>query len=215
MQIRQACATAREALLGRRRKQARRRKAIADGRDGVVEPRSGGKGLSYAELVGGNDFRLNVDAKAPLKDPKDYTIVGKPVPRLDIPAKVFGSFKFVQDVPVQGMVHARVVRPTAHEGDAPSWSDATAARSPATSACAKKGNFLAVLAPTEWAAIKASRTDRRQVDRLGGPARQGEAVGMRAQLEACPRRGPAEGGRQRGGAQGAGREVARRLTTSR
>ena len=48
-------------------------------KDGVVVPKTGGKGVAYAALVGGKDFRLTVDAKAPLKDPKDYTIVGQSI----------------------------------------------------------------------------------------------------------------------------------------
>jgi nicotinate dehydrogenase subunit B len=156
MQIRHAAATAREALLD----QAASKLGIAKGelvvREGVISPRSGGKGLSYAELVGDRKLTIKVDQKAPLKDPKDYTIVGKSVPRLDIPAKIFGIFKFVQDVKVPGMVHARMVHPAALRAKLESFNDAACRKIPGYVRAVRKGDFLAVVATNEWAAISAS-----------------------------------------------------------
>jgi hypothetical protein len=54
-------------------------------------PAAGGQGLGYAELVGEGRFEIAVDAQAPLKDPKDYTIVGKSVARFDIPGSARAS----------------------------------------------------------------------------------------------------------------------------
>ena len=42
---------------------------------------------------------------------QDYKIVGKPQPRVDIPAKITGRFIYMQDFKVPGMLHGRVVRP--------------------------------------------------------------------------------------------------------
>src|SRR5262245_51511254 len=92
MQIRRAAATARETLFGLaavRLKVAKDQLAV---RAGVVSAKAGGEGLSYAQLVGNRTFTVKVDPAAPLKDPKDYTIVGTSVPRLDIPAKILGTF---------------------------------------------------------------------------------------------------------------------------
>src|SRR5207344_1240349 len=90
MQIRQACATAREALLD----DAAKRLDVARGdlviKDGVIGAKSGAKRVAYGELVGDRRLEMKVDAKAPTKDPSTYTIVGKPVARLDIPEKVTG-----------------------------------------------------------------------------------------------------------------------------
>ena len=71
------------------------------------------------QLVGEQQLAMKIDPAAPLKDPKDYTIVGTSVPRLDIPAKIFGTFNFVQDVKLPGMLHARVVHPAGVRRDAP------------------------------------------------------------------------------------------------
>jgi CO/xanthine dehydrogenase Mo-binding subunit len=156
MEIRRAAATARETLLDRaaaRFKVAKDQLSIGAG---VVSPRSGGEGLSYAQLVGDRTFTLKVNPSAPLKDPKDYTIVGTPVPRLDIPAKIFGTFSFVQDFKLPGMLHARMVHPAAIGAKLQSWNDAACRQIPGYFRTVRKGDFLAVVAANEWAAIRAS-----------------------------------------------------------
>ena len=92
VQIRQAAATARQALIDL----AAQRLNVAGGRSRGrrrrwCAPKAGGRGVSFAELLGGNSFDLKLDPKAPLKDPRTYTIVGKSLPRPDLPAKVTGS----------------------------------------------------------------------------------------------------------------------------
>jgi nicotinate dehydrogenase subunit B len=91
MQIRQAAATARVALMdeGAKRLGLSRDDVIV--RLGRVYSRVDGKNVEYGELVGGKNFSLKVDSNATLKDPASYTIVGKPVQRLDIPDKVTAS----------------------------------------------------------------------------------------------------------------------------
>lgn len=77
--------------------------------DGVVS--GNGQSRTYAELLGGKRFNRTVTGRAPLKDHRTYRVVGTPVPRIDIPRKVRGVNGFVTDVRLDGMLHARVVRP--------------------------------------------------------------------------------------------------------
>jgi len=158
MQIRQAAATARDALLAQVATGQGTSKDAFTINDGVVIPKSGGKGWSYGELVGGRDFQLKLDPKAPLKDPKDYTIVGTPVARLDIPDKVTGRFTYMHDFKRKGMIHARVIRPAAMKATLLAWNDFEARKIPGYIGAIRKGNYLAVLGRNEWAAIKASET---------------------------------------------------------
>src|SRR5436190_4586415 len=155
VQIRQACATAREALLDRAAQKLGVPRGDLAVQDGWI--RGNGKRVAYAELVGDRRLELKVDAKAPLKDPSAYTIVGKPVARLDIPEKVTGRFTYMQDLKVKGMVHARVVRPPAMRATLEDWSDAQCKQIPGYLGAVRKGSFLAVVAHDEWAAIKAMR----------------------------------------------------------
>ncbi len=79
--------------------------------DGIVRRRGGNDARSYGELLRGRHIRLTLDGDAPVKHPTDYRIVGQRVPRADIAAKAAGSFTYVHDVRVPGMLHGRVVRP--------------------------------------------------------------------------------------------------------
>ncbi len=156
MQIRQAAATARAALVS---EAARRLHLAADElttRDGAVVAKATGTRVAYGEIVGSRSFELKVDPKAPLKDPADYRFVGQSVPRLDIPEKVTGEFTYMQDFALPGMLHARVVRPAAMRANLVSYDDSAAKRVKGFARTVREGNFLAVVAETEWAAIKAS-----------------------------------------------------------
>ena len=155
MQIRQACATARAALVA----QAAQRLGVAASdvttQDGACTAR--GQRVSYQDLIGSRNFELKVDPKAANKDPAAYKIVGKPVPRLDIPAKVTGEFQYMQDFRLPGMLHARVVRPAGVHSELASYDDSAAKKIPGYVQTVRKGNFLAVVGTSEWAAIRASR----------------------------------------------------------
>jgi nicotinate dehydrogenase subunit B len=156
MEIRRAAATARETLLDQAASRLGLAKDMLAVRDGLIAPRSGGNGVSYAQLIGGRKFTVKVDPAAPLKDPKDYTIVGTSVPRRDIPAKIFGTFSYVQDFKLPGMLHARMVHPAAVGAKLESFNDAACRKIPGYVRAVREGDFLAVVATNEWAAIRAS-----------------------------------------------------------
>jgi nicotinate dehydrogenase subunit B len=158
MQIRRAAATAREALLTRASSKLRVAKDLLGINDGLIAPKAGGDGLSYAQLVAGQMFTIRVNPAAPLKDPRDYKIVGKPVPRLDIPAKIFGTFTYVHDFKLPGMLHARMVHPAAVGASLEAWNDDACRKLPGYLQAVRKGDLLAVVASNEWAAIRAART---------------------------------------------------------
>src|SRR5260221_9105497 len=50
-----------------------------------------GRKLGYGELVAGDMLHVQAQPKSKLKDPATYAIMGQPVPRVDIPAKVTGG----------------------------------------------------------------------------------------------------------------------------
>lgn len=155
MQIRQAAATARKALV----EMAARHLGVSPTElrieDGIVkgDPES----ISYAELVGGRTFSLKLNKDAPVKDPASYTIVGKSVPRLDIPPKATGRFMYMQDFRVAGMLHGRVVRPLAIGASLEGVDETSVNGVPGLVKVVREGNFLGVVATTEWGAIQAAR----------------------------------------------------------
>src|SRR5579885_10330 len=155
MQIRQACAAARQALLAEAAKKLGTDQLTVN--DGVIS--GGGKKVSYAELIGGKSFAITLDPKQPAKEkaPKDYKIVGKPVPRVDIPDKVTGRFTYMQDFRVPGMLHGRVVRPPAIGAKLESVDDGALKKIPGIVKVVREGNFLGVVADNEWDAIRGAR----------------------------------------------------------
>ncbi|WP_034293456.1 molybdopterin cofactor-binding domain-containing protein [Herbaspirillum sp. RV1423] len=155
VQIRQAAATAREALILMAAARLQKPASELMVQDGVVRPKAGGAGLSFAELVGGKRFDLKVDAKAPLNSPQDYRVVGKPLLRPDVPAKVTGTHVYVHDVKLPGMLHGRVIRP-AGEGARIVLIDESSVRSFPGVRVVRIGDFLGVAAPDEWDAMQAA-----------------------------------------------------------
>ncbi len=111
--IRQAAATARQAILNLGAARLKRPASELTIARGAVRPSAGGSGVSIGKLIGGKRLNLGVNAKAPLKDPTTYTIVGKPLLRPDVPGKCTGTREYVQDHTVPNMLHGRVIRPPA------------------------------------------------------------------------------------------------------
>src|SRR5260221_944271 len=54
-----------------------------------------GRRLSYGDLVSDQMLHVRAEPRSDLLDPKDYRVIGKPVPRVDIPAKVTGGVAYV------------------------------------------------------------------------------------------------------------------------
>ena len=151
--VRTACAEARAVLLER----AAERLGVEPGkltvRDGVVSV--GGdesRSVSYVELLGGRSFDRKISGKAQPKRREDYRVVGTTVQRVDLPAKFTGVGSYVQDLRLPGMIHGRVVRPPVPR--ARPISVGTLPRE--IGRVVQIGAFLAVVADTEEAAIRAA-----------------------------------------------------------
>jgi len=123
------------------------------------------KKVSYGELIGGKRFNVtltgnNIDATtgvAKVKPVQELKIVGKPLPRYDIPAKVDGSQKWAVDVKVPGMVHARNVKPPVAGAKLISIDESSVRGVPGFIKVVSKGNYVAVVCEREEQAIAASK----------------------------------------------------------
>ena len=113
------------------------------------------KRVSYGELIGGRTFDVKVSEKPKFKDARDYRVMGQPVPRLDIPPKVTGEYRYIGDFSMPGMLHARVVRPP--EAGATVVSVDESAKLPGLVRVVRRGNFVAVVCEREEQAIEAAR----------------------------------------------------------
>lgn len=130
--------------------------------DGVVQPaHDPGRSVPYGKLAG-QPFGEAMTGDAPVKAPADYAIVGRSVPRVDLPAKLTGAPAYVQDVEIAGMLHGRVIRPFVRTMDGVGATvvavDEGAARQVADVVqIVRDGSFLGVVAEREEQAIAASR----------------------------------------------------------
>ena len=155
MQIRQACATAREALISSAAQKLGVSAADVVTKDATCS--AGGKSISYVDLLGNEVLNIKLNPQARLKSPATYTVVGKSIPRVDIPAKLTGEFTYMQDFKVPGMLHARVIRPKGIGSKLVSFDDSQAKKVSGFVQVIREGNFLAVVATNEWDSIRASK----------------------------------------------------------
>jgi nicotinate dehydrogenase subunit B len=122
--------------------------------DGIVSAPDGRK-VSYGDLVAALDLNREATAKATPKPAASHKIVGRPIPRFDVPAKVTGGMAYVQDMRLPDMLHGRVVRPPRYGSKLDSVDEAAAKAVPGVVAVVRDGSFLGVVAQREEQAIKA------------------------------------------------------------
>jgi nicotinate dehydrogenase subunit B len=157
MQIRQAAATARAGLIAQAAKRLKRNAADLVVVDGTVRVNDGSASVGYADIIAGRRFELALDKNALLKDPATYKHVGHSRQRLDIPDKVTARFTYMQDFRVDGMLHGRPVRPPSIGATLQAVDESSVSNVPGLVKVVRKGNFLGVVAKTEWGAITAAR----------------------------------------------------------
>jgi len=155
VQIRQAAATARQALIAVAATQMNVPIDSLDAIDGEVRPIGGGKGIAFQNLIGNQQFKLKIDSKAKLRNPNTYRYVGKGLPRPDVPAKVMGTHVYMQDFSLPGMLHARVIRPQS-VGSRIISVDESSIKRIGKARIVRIEDFLAVVAEDEWDAQRAS-----------------------------------------------------------
>ena len=152
-----AGATAREALLdiASKRLGAPVEQLVIN--DGVVSIKSdASKKISYGELIGGKKFNLTLNTRAKRKNPAEWTVLGKPVPRVEIPAMTTGEFEYVHNVRLPGMLYGQVVRPPAYGSTLMSVDEGSVKGLPGNVKVVVKKNFVGVVAEKPWQAMQAA-----------------------------------------------------------
>ncbi len=153
----QAAATAREALVGMA---AQKLDISADQlavKDGVITAKDG-RHVSYSELIGGKHFDIAVSSTAKRRSPSEWEVLGKPVPSMDSVALMTGTFEFVHNVHVPGMVHGRVVRPPETGATVASVDEKSVQQVPGLIKVVVRNNFVGVVAEKQWQAAQAVKS---------------------------------------------------------
>src|SRR5262249_34390533 len=126
-------------------------------KDGVISMKANpGKKVSYGELVGGQTFAMALNPGAKRKLPSEWTILGKPLPRVDIPFMATGQFEYVHNVRVRGMLHGQVVRPPAVGATLVKVDETSVQGLPGLVKVVVKKNFAGVVAEKPWQALQAA-----------------------------------------------------------
>ncbi len=152
----QAAATAREALVSMAAQNLNVPVDHLTVADGVIHA-SGGKAITYAELIGAKHFNMKVSSTAKRRSPQDWKVLGKPVPSMDCVALMTGTFEFVHNVSVPGMVHGRVVRPPETGGTVGSVDEQSVQQLPGFIKVVVRNNFIGVVAEKQWQAEQAAK----------------------------------------------------------
>jgi nicotinate dehydrogenase subunit B len=131
--------------------------------DGLIRGKDN-RSVSYGELISGDTIQLQLADDVAVKSADAYSIVGKSVPRVDLPAKATGELVYVHDVRVPGMLHGRVVRPPYAGVDVGDFignsliavDEGSVSDIPGLVAVVQIGDFVGVVAEREENAIKAA-----------------------------------------------------------
>jgi nicotinate dehydrogenase subunit B len=154
--IRNAAAQVREILIG----EAGRRFGIVPEElraeaKAIVAP--DGRSVGYGELVATELLHVEAQPQSKLKTPSSFKVMGQSLARVDIPAKVTGGAAYVHDLRLDGMVHARVVRPPSPEAKLLDLDTGPVEKMPGFISVVRDGRFLAVVAEREFQAVQAMR----------------------------------------------------------
>jgi nicotinate dehydrogenase subunit B len=150
-----AAATARETLVRLASAQLNAPTQDLVAREGAVSVKSTpSRRVSYASLIGGKTFEVQLNPKAARIHPRDWTVLGTPVPRVDMRAMATGEFEFVHNVRVAGMLHGRVVRPPSPGATVMRVDESPVRGVPGLVKVVVKNNFIGVVAEKPWQAVQ-------------------------------------------------------------
>lgn len=154
---------------------------------GKVLHQASGRSLRYGELAG-EAARIPLAAEPEIKTPDQFTLIGKPMARLDTPVKLTGAAKFGIDIRLPDMVFAAVVTCPVFGGKVQSYDEAAIKDRRGFIAVVPIESGVAVVAdrfwrakeaasalPVTWEEGAAARTDSKRFDAdyvaaLDGPA---------------------------------------------
>ncbi|MBA3354862.1 MAG: xanthine dehydrogenase family protein molybdopterin-binding subunit [Pyrinomonadaceae bacterium] len=176
--FRQAGATARVMLIGAAAKNWKVDSASLRAENGyVINPASGARASfgSLAEVAA----TMTPPKDVPLKDPKDFKLIGKPTRRLDTPDKVNGAAQFGLDIAIPGMMTVLVARAPVFGGKVLNFNADKAKAVPGVKNVVQIPSGVAVIAKGFWPA-KQGR-DKLEISWDDGPNAALSTTGMREQ----------------------------------
>lgn len=151
--VRKAAAAAREVLIAAAAQEWGVAAETCRAESGKVIHTPSNRSIDYGSLLE-RAAKIDPPADVRLKDPKDFKVIGKRMPRLDTPTKTDGSAVFGIDVKVPGMLVATVLRCPVFGGKVDKVDDSAAKASKGVRAVVPLGYGVGVVADNFWAARK-------------------------------------------------------------
>ena len=186
--LRKAGATAREMLREAAAQSWKVDKSSCRAEKGAVVHTASGRRLAYGALAAAA-AKLPVPREVPLKDPKDFRILGQRLHRLDTPGKVDGSAQFGIDIRVPGMLYATVARCPVFGGKAAGHDESRAKAVKGVRHVVAIPSGVAVVADSTWAAMQGREALEVRWDE--GPNAGLTSAAIRRQFEEAAQRGGA------------------------
>ena len=145
--VRAACAHARWLFAAAAARRFGVRPADVDARDGGFGPRDADGWATYADLAPDVDLEVDIDVSVPTTKAGDAAVTGKSMPRVDLPDKVRGRARFIQDIVLPGQLWGQVVRPPSPAAVLVDWRPRRSRRCPVSSLSSAMGRS-SVWSPT-------------------------------------------------------------------
>lgn len=149
---------------------------------GFVEHRASGRRQAYGALVA-RAAQLPVPTAPRLKQPAEFELIGRSVPRLDLEAKITGRAIYGLDVRLPGQRFAVVARAPRLGASLQHWDGAAALAVPGVERVVQIGRGIAVVARDTWSAMRGR--DALQLRWSDGPHAQLSTASLREQLGAA------------------------------
>jgi nicotinate dehydrogenase subunit B len=113
----------------------------------VTDPASG-RSLKYAELARGKMLAQNLPAEDPITPAAQWTIAGKPLPKVDARSFVTGQHQYTTDLRLPGMLYGKVLRPPSFGATLISFHQ-DEAKAALGAFVVRDGDFVGAAAPSE------------------------------------------------------------------
>src|ERR1044072_6357823 len=99
---------------------------------------------------------MDIKVQAKPKSPSEYRVVGKSLTRRDLPGKGYRTEKYVTDISLAKMLHARLIR-SSRAACTVAGVDESSIKKVKGARVVREKDFVAVVADHEWDAVRASR----------------------------------------------------------
>ena len=153
-QLHRAAAAAREAIIGLAAQQWQVDRSTIVAVDGKVVHSATNQALGYGDVVKGQRLTQTIDDSVATTSAKDWKVAGTSVPKVDGRDFVTGRHRYASDVKRDGMLHGKVLRPTAFNAGLKTIDIQAASAMPGITV-AHDGDFVGVVGPTTEAATRA------------------------------------------------------------